>query len=181
MEPNKLADILQGSSSDDWAKDWETIEAAPERKPIPPGEYLCRTVEAKRFKSAKGKHGYKVTLEIIEGEHEGRLLWLDFWLTKPALPWTKRELKKLGITDPKQLDRPLPAVLEIKAKVVVQDDNGEMFNKVDRFNVIGIAKGDAFEPEPKDKKSSDQDTIDDIFAQASNDLASKNGPYGERK
>jgi hypothetical protein len=58
----------------------------------------------------------------------------------------KRDLAKIGVTSLEQLEQPLPEGITVIAKVVLhRDDNGQEFNKVSRFDVVGIEPP---EPEP---------------------------------
>jgi hypothetical protein len=94
-----------------------------------------------------GTPGYRLVFEVAEGEYEGRRVWHELYLTDAALSMTKRDLQKLGITSPSQLERPLPAVLLVKAKIVLhRDDEGNERSKVRSFDFVGIEPGDAFEP-----------------------------------
>src|SRR4051794_18521445 len=103
----KLSDILHGTSRESLTSAWDSTEAAAELAPLPAGEYLCRCVKGELFTSKeKATPGYKLTLEVTEGEHAGRHVWHDFWLTRAALPMTKRDLEKLGVTHLEQLEQP---------------------------------------------------------------------------
>jgi hypothetical protein len=87
----------------------------------------------------KGTAGYKLSFRVLEGEHQGRQFWHDTWLTPAALPMAKRDLFKLGVTELKQLDNPLPPGIRCKCKVTLRrDDDGAEFNRIKRFEVIGI-------------------------------------------
>ncbi len=84
---------------------------------------------------------------MTEGDFEGRRAWCDFWLTPAALPMTKRDLAKIGVTGLEQLERPLPAGILIKGKLALRaDDEGNETNRLVRFEFVGIEPGDAFEP-----------------------------------
>jgi hypothetical protein len=76
-------------------------------------------------------------------------LWLDCWLTAAALPRSKRDLAKLGITTPEQLEQQLPRGLRCKVTVALRrDDSGVERNEVRSFEVIGVDKieADPFAP-----------------------------------
>jgi hypothetical protein len=151
-ERKKLSDILLGSDRDTLAKKWEETEAAKDLEPLPPGEYLFRILAGELFTAKKGTAGYKLTLEVVEGEQEGRRAWHDVWLTPAALPMAKRDLGKIGVTDLEQLERPLPAGILIRAKIVLRkNDDGAEYNRVVRFEPAGIEPGDSFEPAPEDE------------------------------
>ena len=153
----KLSDILNGSGGD-FNDRWEATEAAGEFGPVPRGEYVCHISRGELEQSrAKKTAGYKIQFTVIEGEFRGRNLWLDCWLTPAALPQTKRDLAKLGITSPAQMEQRLPFGIRCKVTAVLRkDDDGIERNKVRTFEVVGIdtpvadpfapTLGDAAEP-----------------------------------
>src|SRR5262245_50090624 len=109
VEKKKLTDILRGDSAVEKLKaTWNTTEAAAEFAPVPPGEYILRILSGELSTSRGGTPGYKLTLEVAAGEHEGRRLWHDLWLTPAALPMAKRDLEKIGIKTLEQLEQPIP-------------------------------------------------------------------------
>ena len=93
---------------DDLLSLWNQAEAAQDFLVLPRGKYRCRTRRGQLGKSRRGTPGYKLTFEVVEGEYVGRLLWHDLWLTPAAMPMTKRDLLKIGITALTQLVEPLP-------------------------------------------------------------------------
>jgi hypothetical protein len=146
-ERRTLSDILRGSDRDALAKRWKETEAAQDLAPLPSGDYVFRILRGELFASKQNTPGYKLTLEVTEGEHEGRRAWHDIWLTAAALPKGKRDLGKIGVTDLEQLEQPLPAGILIKAKITLRkNDDGLEHNRVVRFEPAGIESGDAFEP-----------------------------------
>jgi hypothetical protein len=164
-ERKKLTDILHGSQRDRIARLWETTKPAVELKPIPSGEYRCRIVDGNLFNAKSGTPGYKLTLEVIEGEFVGRRLWWDCWLTEDAMPGTLRDLAKLGVTDLAQLERPLPEGIIVAARVSLRrNDDGSEYNRVSRFDVVAIepAEPNPFAPgaEPIDGSTRDVDGFD---------------------
>jgi hypothetical protein len=150
-ERTKLSDILQQNSDRErLASLWKTTAAAAEFAPLPKGDYPFRILAGALFISKRGTPGYKLTLEVVEGEFQGRRAWVDFWLTPAALPMTKRDLAKIGVTDLEQLERPLPPGILIRGKLIVrQDDQGIESNQLRHFDYIGIEPGDPFAP-PED-------------------------------
>ncbi len=87
---------------------------------------------------------------MLEGDHQGRQFWHDVWLTPAALPMAKRDLGKLGVTALEQLERPLPPGIRCKVKLALRkDDDGTEYNRVKRFEVVGIdaPEADAFAPQ----------------------------------
>jgi hypothetical protein len=161
----KLSDILQGNM-ESLKSAWQNTEAAGDfsTEPIPAGTYEARLMDGELFQSRHGTPGYKLTFEIAEGDpdagsekYANRRCWHDLWLTPAAMPMTKRDLAKLGVSDFAQLERPLPAVLRVKLRLAVRrDDDGNTYNRVQRFDVVGIdePEKDAFDtdagacPEP---------------------------------
>ena len=89
---------------------------------------------------------------MIEGpsaKDAGRQFWHDLWLTPAALPMTKRDLGKLGVTRLEQLEQPLPHGIRCKVKLARRrGDDGVEYNHVRSFEVVGIDKpeADAFAP-----------------------------------
>jgi hypothetical protein len=108
--------------------------------PLPAGEYIAHVVAGELFTSReKNTPGYKIGFRVIEGEHAGRMIWDDLWLTPAALPMAKRDLGKLGVTSLEQLERPLPPGIRARVKAALRkDDTGAEFNRVRSFDVLGI-------------------------------------------
>lgn len=175
-ERKKLSDILRGSDRDTIAKQWQTTEAAKDLAPLPPGEYLFRILSGELFTSKQGTPGYKLILEVVEGEHEGRRVWHDVWLTAAALSMAKRDLGKIGVTDLEQLERPLPTGILIRAKIALRkNDDGTEHNRVVRFEPAGIEPGDAFEPPPENDANGESELFPFGANAARNGVAP--GPY----
>ncbi|MEK6643636.1 MAG: DUF669 domain-containing protein [Planctomycetota bacterium] len=148
----KLTDILTNGSGDAMRRAWDTSKTAEDFKPIPAGTYTARIASGEITKAKTGTAGYKLTFEIIEGEHTGRLCWHDVWLTPAAMPMAKRDLGKLGIAELEQLEKPFPKGVVCEIKVVLRkDDDGTEHNRVKRFDVIRIDKPEADPFAPKDE------------------------------
>ena len=159
----KLSDILSNGSGEELRRKWDETEAAEEFGPLPSGEYVARIIAGELFTGrTNGTLGYKLTFRVIEGDHTGRQFWHDIWLTRAALSMAKRDLGKLGITGLEQLERPLPPGIRCSVKLVLRrDDDGSEYNRVRRFDVLGIdePERDAFAP---------TDTTDDADTEAGN-------------
>lgn len=133
----KLADILNGGNNDIGII-WKSTAAAGEDSPLPRGEYICHAINGELFNAGTGTPGYEVTFKVLEGTHAGRLIWHRLWLTEAAMPRAKRDLTKLGITTPEQMDVPLPQGIRCRVVAVVRkDDDGIEKNEVRRLEVIG--------------------------------------------
>lgn len=159
----KLTDILgNGGGFDEFRDRWDNTEAADEFGPLPSGEYVAHIVNGELEKSrSKSTPGYKLDFKVIEGEYAGRHFWLDVWLTPAALPQAKRDLGKIGVTDLAQLEQPLPRFIRVTAKVVLRrDDDGGEYNRVRRFDVLGIDKPELDEFAPDDETTKIDDDAD---------------------
>jgi hypothetical protein len=152
QERKKLTDILRGSDREAIEKAWNETEAAGEMGPLPAGEYIARIVAGELDESKKATPGYKLTFRVVDGDFVGRRFWLDLWLTPAALPMTKRELAKLGVASLEQLEKPLPQGIRCKVKLALRkNDQGDEYNAVKTFTVIGIdaPEADPFAPSSK--------------------------------
>ena len=140
-----LTDILAagGFGGDDFCRSWVNTTAAGEFSPLPDGEYICHATKGELRNAKSGTPGYCVEFTVAEGDCVGRKAWHDLFLTPAALPMAKRDLIKLGIDDPAKLERPLPAGIRCKVRVALRrDDNGNVSNRVVRFEVVGIDAAD---------------------------------------
>jgi hypothetical protein len=159
-ERKKLADILPTNSErDQLASAWSTTKAAADLIPLPPGAYRCRVVDGSLFNAKSGTAGYKLTLQVLEGEHAGRRLWHELWFSPAALAMTKRDLAKLGIECPEQLEKPLPPGIIVAVKVTLQrDDDGNERNRLKAIEVVEIRPPEADPFAPCDQESEGADT-----------------------
>lgn len=141
-----LSDILAAGGDGGNIRDiWNATEAAGEMGPLPPGEYIAHIIsgelEASRTNSTPG---YKLTFSVCEGGYIGRRFWLDCWLTPAAMPQSKRDLAKLGVSSLEQLEKPLPRGIRCRCKLALRkDDDGNERNRVKTFEVVGIDPPDA--------------------------------------
>jgi hypothetical protein len=124
---------------------------------VPGGEYIAHVTEGRLFQAQmKGTPGYKLTFVIIEGEHAGRRLWFDIWLTEKALAGAKRDLAKIGVESLDQLERPIPPNrLRCKVRVAIRRDNaGIARSEIRGFELIGVddVKPDPFAPPAEGEK-----------------------------
>jgi hypothetical protein len=152
-ERKKLSDIVNGNA--EWFNNdnWDNIPAAPDfGAPIPPGKYIAHLRDAEPFKARQRETpGIKLHFEIIEGDYKGRRAWYDIWLTAAAKSQAVRDFKKLGIKSREQLEGPIPRWIRCRLHVAInKSDNGEEYNRVKTFEVLGIDKEepDAFAPPP---------------------------------
>lgn len=143
----RLSDILNGGT-DSLQAQWANTEAADDFAPLPAGTYTARITSGELCNAKSGTPGYKLCFRVLEGEHTGRLLWLDLWLTAAALPMAKRDLAKLGVTTLEQLEAPLPPGIRCTVRVALRtDDDGTQFNRVRSFDVTGIDDDPTADPD----------------------------------
>jgi len=151
MARKYLSDILRNGDKESLSRAWGETKAAEDFTLLPPAEYVARIVGGELSNSkTKGTPGYKLAFRVLEGDHQGRHFWHDVYLTPAALPMAKRDLAKLGVTALEQLERPLPPGIRCKCKLVIRrDDGGAEFNRLQRFEVVGIdpPEVDAFAPQ----------------------------------
>jgi hypothetical protein len=147
----RLTDILHNGEGDDIRQLWTETKAAGDIGPLPAGEYVCHIVGGDLETSrTNATPGYKMTFRVVEGPLAGRQFWHDCWLTAAALPQTKRDLSKIGVSSLDQLEQPLPRFIRCKCKLALRrDDFGIERNRLVRFDVIGIdpPEQDPFAPE----------------------------------
>jgi hypothetical protein len=118
---------------------WDMTQVAKEYDPLPRGKYTARLDSGELFKHRTGTPGYKLTFSVLEGEHAGRKIWHDLWLTPKAMPYTNRDLNKIGITAIEQLEKPLPQSYVCEVTVVLRKDDYEIErNQVKGFKVLRV-------------------------------------------
>jgi hypothetical protein len=144
-----LVDVLNGGTDRAaLARAFAEAEAADDLRPLPAGTYRARLTSGELVNAKSGTPGYAMTFAVDEGEHKGRKLWHTAWLTPAALPVTKRDLAKLGVTSLDQLDQPLPAVFVCDVRVALRaDDDGTERNRVVKFDVVGVIENPTVDPD----------------------------------
>ena len=135
----RLADILSGRNLEDLARQFEGAEPAAEYSPVPAGTYEVDFIHGELCSSQTGSTGYVCQFVIAKGEHQGRRLWHTFWLSERAIPYSKRDMEKLGITSLKQCEEPVrPGVYCMVNVVVRTDDGGTPRNRINKIEVGGL-------------------------------------------
>ncbi len=80
-----LRDVVHGNVGD-LQRVWDQTEAAAGFDPLPSGVYRCLPDGNELTTSrSNGTPGLKLKLQVIEGEHRGRRLYHDIWLTAEAM------------------------------------------------------------------------------------------------
>lgn len=133
-----VEDILGGGSGN-FNDLFNSTQPAPDDfEPIPAGTYRCLVADGKISPPAKtGSSSYKIEFLVLDGAYRNRKFWLDSWLTKAALPRTKRDLLKLGINSREAMDHPLRSGIVADVKVALRtEDDGRQHNRVNAFKVV---------------------------------------------
>ncbi len=159
----RLTDILANGQCGNLRDAWNRTEAAADFVPLPAGTYECHVHSVELFNARTGTPGAKIYFVVREGEHAGRALFHDCWLTPAALPQTKRDLGKLGITHLEQLEGPpvLPGCIRCKVRVALRRaDDGTEYNRVVRFDVIRIDEPERDPFAPADGGNGDDTSFD---------------------
>ncbi|MGL4462735.1 MAG: DUF669 domain-containing protein [Planctomycetia bacterium] len=127
------------AGGDDFDDLFAKTKAVDTFQPLPDGVYECH-VDAGELTAAKtGTKCYRLKLRVLDGDHAGRLLWKTLWLSPAALPRSKAELEKLGVTTSAQMRRPFPPGVVVRAVVKVEpDQDGEPRNEVKKVAVVRI-------------------------------------------
>ena len=137
----RLSDVLASSERGSIDQAWEETAAAADMGPLPAGRYVAKAMSGELFNSRQGTAGYKLALVVAEPpQFAGRRIWCDLWLTPAALPNTKRDFSKIGITTLEELERPLPDGLVVTVKVALRRDDNE--NEVNKVNLIDLLRVD---------------------------------------
>ncbi len=149
----RLRDILAGDT-EDLRRAWDQAEEAEDYKPIPTGWYTCSVKDISLFRSRKETPGVKVVFAIAEGEHAGRSVFHDAWLTPAAMPMTKRDLGRLGISNLDQLENGEHASARMRYTVHVtrrEDSDGVPYNCIRSFEALDEVPVEdaAFGPSPE--------------------------------
>ena len=157
----RLTDLLAGGGGN-FSEIWNSTTAADEFGPVPQGVYVCHITRGTLGESRQKKTpAYKLEFTVIEGSHIGRRLWLDLWLTPLALPASKRDLAKIGITEPDQMTQSLPRGIRCRVTVVVRTgDDGIPRNRVTSFDFVALdaLEEDPFAPMEPDSSATDKVT-----------------------
>jgi hypothetical protein len=133
----RLRDIVRGNAAD-FQRAWDETEPSAGFETLPSGIYRCLIVAGQLFTSKmNATPGFKVEFQVIAGPFAERKIWHDIWLTDKALAMAKAELAKLGITDPVQLEQPVPTGLIADVTVVRRSNSdGTTFSRVRTFRIV---------------------------------------------
>jgi len=114
------------------------VEPNTDFDPIPAGKYLAIISDSEMKPTKSGNGSYlELSFQIIEGEHQNRLLWARLNLDNPnqtAVQIARSELSSIcravGLMTPRDSAElhNLPMVINVKCKK--RDDTGEITNEI---------------------------------------------------
>ncbi len=117
------------------------VDPASGFDPIPAGKYLCIITDSEMKATKNGNGQYlELTLQVVEGEFNGRLLWARLNLDNPsrqAVEIARKELSAIchavGVMTPKDSVElhGLPMVVTVGCKK--REDNDEIVNEVKSY------------------------------------------------
>lgn len=152
----KLSDILASGNGGNIHDLWNSTTAADDFSPLPAGSYVCRLISGELGQARTGTPQYTLSFQVLSGDFKRRQIWHSLFLTPAALPLTKRDLAKLGVTALEQLEQPVPKGIRCKVGVVLhRDDDGTERNRIRTFSVLGIdpPELDPFAPDVSESNS----------------------------
>lgn len=146
------------NDNDDLAAAFDSAETAAELEPIPAGRYVARLTEGDFITSGRGTKGYQLAFEMLEGEHEGRKAWATYWLSPRALPYSKKELARVGITRYEQMSTP-PVGKQFKVRIALREgQDGRLHNEVK--DVETLADAPPTVPTPREEEHDEAEVPD---------------------
>jgi uncharacterized protein DUF669 len=105
---------------------------------IPAGDYLAAITRSEMKATKAGTGAYlELTFQILEGEHQGRLVWSKLNLDNPnaqAVQIARAELsaicRAVGVMTPQDSSELHDLPLVIKVRCRKREDNGELTNEI---------------------------------------------------
>ncbi|MDZ4852132.1 MAG: DUF669 domain-containing protein [Pirellulaceae bacterium] len=121
------------------------VEPSSPLDPIPAGKYAAVITESEMKPTKSGGGSYlQLTLEVIEGEYKGRMLWVRLNLENPnavAVQIARKELsaicRAVGVMQPKDSQdlHHLPLIVDVRCKK--RSDCDELSNVVKAYRTYG--------------------------------------------
>lgn len=136
--------------------DLDSLFNSPAGEPMPAGEYTAEVVSGRLGQSKSGKGRYELRLKVADGEHFGRAIFDDWYLTKDAMWKTGPFLAKLGIKSAEQCRRDFPPGWLARIRLKIESVDGVPRNKLADIAIVGrkpddpsaAATVDPFAPKP---------------------------------
>jgi hypothetical protein len=132
-----------GPADDAVFRQFQEAEAAPAGA-LPAGTYPCVCTDGRFARSKiKGTPSYKLKFEVADGQHKGRLVWHDCYLTAAAVRHSKGILTAFGVMDvAKPLDGRFACLVTVRPRVA---DDGSEHTEVKAIRVLKRLEPFAFE------------------------------------
>ncbi|MEZ4651965.1 MAG: DUF669 domain-containing protein [Candidatus Eisenbacteria bacterium] len=114
------------------------VEPASEWEPVPAGQYVA-VITASEMKATKAGTGryLELTLQIVDGAYQGRLLWSRINLENPnatAVEMGRAELsavcRAVGVMTPRDSAELHDIPMLVTVKVKKRDDTGDFTNEI---------------------------------------------------
>ena len=97
--------------------DFKNIEDAQDYEPIPEGDYTCSIANVEEASTKNGDEMWKLKLEVIEGDHEGRFLFDNLVFSDAAMKRVKFVCSRLGVDVSGEMNLTPDVLLERVCKV----------------------------------------------------------------
>jgi hypothetical protein len=121
---------------------FDTVEAAPEFAPVPPGIYVGRVKSGGYTATRKGDDAFRLRFEITEGKEAGKTLVRTWTFSDKAARYSKRDLAPFGLTTAAALLSPFPEPgREYRVRMVVAlqtGDDGIQRNDIKNLTVLEV-------------------------------------------
>jgi len=120
--------------------DANNVEPVPSFDPIPAGQYLAMIVASEEKTSQKGFRYVSLEFEIVDGQYQGRKLWVNLNLYHPdaeAVKFARAELaaicKAIGVLKPQDSVQLHNLPMLITVKCANRKDTGELQNRIKNY------------------------------------------------
>jgi len=131
--------------------DANNVEPVPSFDPIPAGQYLAMIVASEEKTSQKGFRYVSLEFEIVDGQYQGRKLWVNLNLYHPepeAVKFARAELaaicKAIGVLKPQDSVQLHNLPMLITVKCANRKDTGELQNRIKSY----VSKSAAAQGQP---------------------------------
>lgn len=120
------------------------VEPIGDRTPIPAGDYRCVIIKSEWKATSAGTGRYlEFTFQVVEGEHNKRMVWSRLNLDNPsqqAVEIARRELSAIcratGVMTPRDTSELHDIPIVLKVAVKRREDNGEPSNEVKGYESV---------------------------------------------
>ena len=120
--------------------DFSNVEDAQDFSPLPEGKYLCQLNDIEEASTQYNDEMWKLRLEVIDGEHAGRMLFDNLVFSKAAMKRVKLICSRLGLDVSGEVDL-TPELLKGRKCYVsaVTEEYQDEEGRTKRRNVVPFA------------------------------------------